>query len=266
MPTYRLTIEYDGTDFHGWQVQPDARTVAGTLLEAVKTLTGEAVSLTAAGRTDSGAHAHGQVAGLTLEQQWDPPRLLSGLNAHLSADVVVVDAELRASGFHARRDAVSRTYRYFVVSRAHRAAVTRTHAWTVRGPLDLEAMRAAAAELTGTHDFAAFGRSPAPGGSTVRAVHEVSVESVTLGGQGATSIEGLVITVRANAFLRGMMRAFAAVLVGVGQGRRAPQWAHELVHAPAGNAPPLQPAPAHGLHQWAVEYPWETLAARGVAA
>lgn len=265
MPTYRLTVEYDGTDFHGWQAQPQARTVAGTLLDAVHQLTGQHAQLSAAGRTDAGAHAHGQVAGIVLEQEWDPVRLQAGLNALLPADVVVVDVEIRAAGFHARRDAVSRTYRYVVVSRADRAAVTRRHAWTVRGPLDLAAMRAAAATLVGPHDFAAFGRAPEPGGRTVRTVYEVKVDGVSVDGGGA-SIDGAVITVRANAFLRGMMRAFASVLVAVGQGRHAPDWMHELLTGPESTAPPLQPAPAHGLHQWAVEYPWETVVAPAVAA
>src|SRR5437016_4757656 len=145
MPTYRLTVEYDGTDFHGWQAQPQARTVAGTLLDAVHQLTGQHAQLSAAGRTDAGAHAHGQVAGIVLEQEWDPVRLQAGLNALLPADVVVVDVE---------------------------------------------------------------------------------VDGVSVDGGGA-SIDGAVITVRANAFLRGMMRAFASVLVAVGQGRHAPDWVHE---------------------------------------
>jgi tRNA pseudouridine38-40 synthase len=265
VPTYRLTVEYDGTDFHGWQAQPDARTVAGTLLGAVHRVTGERAQLTAAGRTDSGAHAHGQVAGIVLQTTWEPARLQAALNAVLPADVVVVDAEPGAPGFHARRDAVSRTYRYVVVDRPDRAAVTRRHAWVVRGPFGIGAMRAAAAELVGTHDFAAFGRAPTPSGRTVRTVHEVRVESISLAGNG-TNIDGVMITVRANAFLRGMMRAFASVLVAVGQGRHAPEWVRKLVSEPASDTPPLQPAPAHGLHQWAVEYPRETAGAPGVAA
>ena len=265
MPTYRLTVEYDGTDFHGWQAQPHGRTVARTLLDAVHQVTGEHAQLTAAGRTDAGAHAHGQVAGVVLHQTWEPTRLRAALNAVLPADVVVVDVELRAAGFHARRDAVSRTYRYVVVGRADRAAVTRRHAWVVRGPFDVLAMRAAAAELVGAHDFAAFGRAPSPGGRTVRTVHGITVDGVLVGGDG-TSIDGVMITVRANAFLRGMMRGFASALVAVGQGRRTAEWVRELVNRPAGQAPPVQPAPAHGLHQWSVEYPWERMAAPGVAA
>jgi tRNA pseudouridine38-40 synthase len=257
MATHRLTLEYDGTDFHGWQSQPGARTVAGVVAEALQHVTGESPRLSAAGRTDAGAHAHGQVVGVTLNRDWDPARLQAALNANLPADVVVVQSAVRAAGFHARRDAVSRTYRYVAECRTDRAPVTRRHAWTVRGPLDVAAMRAAAEHLVGTHDFAAFGRPTAPGGSTVRSVHDIAVERTVVGDGGDGPAHDLVvITVRANAFLRGMMRAFAGALISVGQGRRAVTWVDDVLAArPAGQpAPPV--APAHGLHQWSVEYPW----------
>jgi tRNA pseudouridine38-40 synthase len=263
MPTYRLIVEYDGTDFHGWQAQPRERTVAGTLLDAVQRLSGERPRLTAAGRTDAGAHAHGQVAGLTLQRAWDPQQLRAALNAVLPADVSVVGVELGATGFDARRDAVSRTYRYVVISREERAAVTRRHAWAVPGALDVDAMRAAGGELIGTHDFASFGRAPRPGGSTVRAVRDVRIDPLVLDA-GGTALRGVLITVQANAFLRGMMRGFASALIAVGQGRHRREWVRGLVVAPSRAAAPVQPAPARGLHQWAVEYPQET--ASGVAA
>lgn len=263
MPTYRLTVEYDGTDFHGWQAQPRERTVAGALLDAVHRLTGERPRLTAAGRTDAGAHAHGQVAGIALQRAWDPERLRAALNAVLPRDVAVLRVEPDATAFDARRDAVSRTYRYLVITREERAAVTRHHAWAVTGPLDVAAMRAASAELIGVHDFAGFGRAPRPGGGTVRAVHDVRIDALVLD-EGGTALRGVIITVRANAFLRGMMRAFASALIAVGQGRRGSEWIRDLVAGPSRHAAPLQPAPARGLHQWAVEYPLE--GAAGVAA
>src|SRR6202165_4356911 len=142
---------------------------------ALRTVSGETPSLTAAGRTDAGAHAHGQVVGVSLARNWETERLRAALNASLPADVAVVAAATWREGFDARRDAVDRTYRYVVVCRTGRAPVTRRHTWTVRGPLDLTAMRAAAQRLVGTHDFAAFGGPTSPGGNTVRTVHSIDV-------------------------------------------------------------------------------------------
>ena len=255
MPTYRLTLEYDGTEFHGWQQQPLALTVAGVLLDAVHTVSGERPALTAAGRTDAGAHAHGQVVGVSLARSWEPERLRAALNASLPADVAVVAAATWREGFDARRDAVDRTYRYIVVCRNGRAPVTRRHTWTVRGPFDLAAMRAAAQRLVGSHDFAAFGGPTSPGGSTVRTVHSIDVaQHVIDADESDTHLDSVVITARANAFLRGMMRAFAGALVKVGQGRLAPEWISGVMDAGPGRSPLIALAPARGLHQWRVSY------------
>jgi tRNA pseudouridine38-40 synthase len=250
--TYRLTVEYDGTDFHGWQVQPSVRTVAGTLRDAVRRITGEEPSLTAAGRTDAGAHAHGQVVGLTLYAIWEPERLHAALNGVLPPDVAVRAVALQAEPFDARRDAVDRTYRYVLVRRTGRGPILRRHAWTV-GPLDVAAMRDAAASLVGTHDFAAFGGATRPGGSTVRTVEEVTVEEVAAG-DARNELDLVLVTVRANAFLRGMMRAITGALVVVGQGRRPASWVGSLLTQGAGRPPFLPVAPARGLHQWSVAY------------
>jgi tRNA pseudouridine38-40 synthase len=252
VPTYSLTLEYDGTDFAGWQIQPSVRTAMGVFADALRTLTAEAPALTAAGRTDSGAHAHGQVVGCTLERGWAPDELRNALNATLPADIAVRDVTVRNHGFDARRDAVERTYRYLIVCRDGRAPVMRRNAWTVRGPLDLQAMRSAAAHLVGRHDFAAFGSSPREGGGTIRHVSSVSIERVEFSGE--PILETMAITVQADAFLRGMMRSFTGSLVKVGQGRAAPAWVASLVDSATGRDPSLSVAPARGLHQWSVRY------------
>jgi tRNA pseudouridine38-40 synthase len=244
--TYRLTLEYDGTAFHGWQRQPGARTVEGVVRQAFEALGISLVALTAAGRTDAGAHAHGQVVGAQTSSSWSPERLRLALNAALPTDVVVVDARTVPAGFHARRDALTRTYRYIVAPRSTRMSVARQYAWRVRGPLDVDAMRRAAHLLTGRHDFAAFGRSPRAGGTTVRTVHDVRVRRV-----GAH----VLIDVDADAFLYGMMRSFAGALVAVGEGRLTEAELHRLVVQPPAQRARLTVAPAHGLHQWAVTYP-----------
>ena len=255
--SYALTLEYDGTRFSGWQRQPGVRTVEGALLDAIAAATGEQVRLTAAGRTDAGAHAHGQVAGCALHREWEPRRLRAALNAHLPEDAVVLEVRPAPTDFHARFDARSRTYRYLVAPRAERAAVARDHAWRVARQLDVEAMRRAAAQLVGTHDFAAFGRSPRAGGSTVRTIHALSVSAHVLpdpdGRPAADPRTVVTIDVTADAFLYGMMRAIAATLVAVGDGRLDAPSVASLLDAPR-TARRLPIAPAHGLHQWAVTY------------
>jgi len=256
VPAYRLTLEYDGTAFHGWQAQPRERTVEGALREALHRLGEQPPRLTAAGRTDAGAHAHAQTVGVALHRRWEPATLAAALNAHLPADVVVVAAATCAEHFHARRDAVSRTYRYVVLCRGSRVTVARQYAWAVRGPLDVDGMRAAARALVGTHDFASFGAATAPGGTTVRTVDAAAVDHVVLGRPAdRRAVEAVVLTVRANAFLRGMMRAFAGALVAVGQGRMTPAAVAQLLVEPARRESTITVAPARGLHQWAVTYP-----------
>jgi tRNA pseudouridine38-40 synthase len=255
VPTYSLTLEYDGTDFAGWQIQPRVRTAMGVLTDAIHAVTAETPALTAAGRTDSGAHAHGQVVGCTLEREWAPDPLRHALNAALPADLAVRSAAVVPEGFNARRDAVERTYRYLIVCRDERSPVTRRTAWTVRGPLDVDAMRAAAARFVGTHDFAAFGSSPRDGGSTVRHVTAVTVERHAIG-DGAVSpiLETVVITVHADAFLRGMMRSFTGALVKVGRGRATGEWVGSLLDSATQRDASITIAPARGLHQWSVRY------------
>jgi tRNA pseudouridine38-40 synthase len=259
VPTYSLTLEYDGTDFAGWQIQPSVRTAMGAFNDALRTVTFETPALTAAGRTDAGAHAHGQVVGCTLERGWAPEELRNALNATLPADLAVRNIAIRQDGFDARRDAVERTYRYLVVCRDGRSPVMRRNAWTVRGPLDIDAMRTAAAHLAGKHDFAAFGSSPRAGGSTVRHVASVSIERNAIDGiegaqDGEPVLETVAITVHADAFLRGMMRSFTGALVKVGQGRATPEWLGSLVDTATGRDPSVAVAPARGLHQWSVRY------------
>jgi tRNA pseudouridine38-40 synthase len=259
VPTYSFTLEYDGTDFAGWQIQPSVRTAMGAFSDALRALTSEAPALTAAGRTDSGAHAHGQVVGCTLERAWAPDELRNALNATLPADLAVRNVAIRTVGFDARRDAVDRTYRYLIVCRDGRSPVMRRNAWTVRGPLDIDAMRRAAAHLVGKHDFAAFGSSPRVGGSTVRQVTSVTIEHAAFGSDesqqpGEPVLESIAITVHADAFLRGMMRSFTGALVKIGRGRATPEWLASLVDTATSRDPSVSVAPARGLHQWSVRY------------
>jgi tRNA pseudouridine38-40 synthase len=255
MTTMRLVLEYDGTDFHGWQWQPGIRTVEGVLRDALLQVTGEQPALTAAGRTDAGAHSHGQVVGLTVGDDWPAARLLGALNAVLPSDVSVREAVPTAPGFHARFDAESRTYRYVVASRRERSPLLRRFAWQLSGDLDLAAMRRAAGLLRGTHDFAALGRSPLAGGHTIRTVRHIALHRTSF--LDDQSLPALVIEVSADAFLYGMMRGIVGMLVAVGRGRLSVAEVERLLAAPA-RVPTITVAPARGLHQWTVTYPAPT--------
>lgn len=244
--SYRMVIAYDGSRYHGWQSQPEVVTVQGELSRALAKLTAEAPMIKAAGRTDAGAHAHGQVISFTLETTWLPEALGGGCNAHLPDDVEVLDIAQVEADFDPRRQAWRRTYRYLVRESATVVPGGRQYEWRLRGPLDLAPMQDGARMLLGIHDFGAFGRSPRPGGSTVRTVDRAEVDRH----QGMWTIE-----IRADAFLRGMMRNFAGALVALGGGRAALADLELALSDPAAPVRAWATAPAHGLHQWRVEYP-----------
>ena len=244
MARYKLVLEYDGTAYHGWQEQPAGQaTVAGAVRDAIARITGERPALTAAGRTDAGAHSIGQTVSFDLAREVAADRLRHSLNAVLPGDVAVREASVVDGAFHARFSARRRTYRYLVENRAERGALMRDRAWHVRHPLDVAAMRDAAAGLVGEHDLSAFGSDPA-GWNTVRELSQLRVRRLR---------NGLVaFDLTANAFLYGMVRRMVGFLVEVGMGLRSATEARTLLvpGAVAGS----RVAPARGLYQLAVEY------------
>ena len=242
----KLVLEYDGTRFHGWQDQPGAaRTVEGSLKAALRSLTGEEPVIAAAGRTDAGVHALGQCVSFRLEKPFPLDRLPAALNARLAPDAAARTAEPVDDAFHARRSAQRRHYAYRIRQAVRKPAYERQYAWAVPEALDLDAMRAAARRLNGTHDFRAFGRPPRSEGHTVRRIHELRVEA------GGRDGEWVTITVVADAFLYGMVRRIAGALVAVGRGRRTAAWIDDLLQ---GSAEGPEPAPPQGLVQLRVDY------------
>ncbi len=204
---FRARVEYDGTDFAGFQLQPNARTVQGELEAALARLNrGERVTVDGAGRTDAGVHAVGQVIAFTYPGGLPAPRLLRAVNAQLPPDVAVRDLRRAPAGFNPRHAARYREYRYTVWN-GPRSPVHERFALGVRAPLDIAAMASAGSVLEGRHDFSAFGGT---GRSPVRTVFMVRVRK-----------EGRLVTidVRANAFLRGQVRRMVAALLEVGAGR-----------------------------------------------
>ncbi|HWW87598.1 MAG TPA: tRNA pseudouridine(38-40) synthase TruA [Vicinamibacterales bacterium] len=238
----KLIVEYEGTRYHGWQAQADAPTIESALRAAITELTGESPVLTAAGRTDSGVHALGQVVNFKLEKPFAIDQLPGALNARLASDISVRCAELVDDSFNARYSARARHYAYRIRQALPRGAYQRQYAWGVRDVLDLDAMRAAGQRLIGQHDFAAFGRSPRPGGHTVRRVDKIEISAAG---------DWVTILVAADAFLYGMVRRIAGALVDIGRRKRTLAWIDELL---AGSARGLRLAPAQGLVQVKVEY------------
>ncbi|MEZ5065711.1 MAG: tRNA pseudouridine(38-40) synthase TruA [bacterium] len=241
MAAWKLTIEYEGTDFAGWQVQPDARTVQGELARALEIVLREPVRVTGAGRTDAGVHALGQVAAVACEA--DLAAALRGVNAVLPDDVVVRSAVPAPESFHPRFDAVRRHYRY----RLHRGptALERRTTWTPRPFPDVNRLAAAAARLPGHRDFASFASEVEPDETTMCRLERVDVSE-----QG----DLVLVEVTANRFLRKMVRTLVGTLLEVGRDRRPVEWLDEVVAARDRRAAgPV--VPPTGLFLVAVEYP-----------
>lgn len=233
----RLLIEYDGARFAGWQLQVGRRTVEAELRRAIRELTGEEPPLYAAGRTDAGAHAEGQVANFRYEGRLAAARLVPALNARLPPDVAVLAAADVAPEFHARYSARWRRYRYRLLDRPARPAIDRAHCWHLRAPLDVPAMDAAARALVGRHDWTTFCAAGEPERDRERTV---SAATVTRRGRFAE------LDITGEGFLRGMIRGIAGALAEVGLGRRPPGWPEEILAArDRGLAP--KTAPAAGL-------------------
>ncbi len=221
MPRVKLTIEYDGTDFVGWQVQPNGRSVQSVLERAVAGLVGHPVSLAVAGRTDAGVHAEGQVAAFTTHRALPRKAYLRGLGSLLPEDVSVVDAEEVPEAFDPRRWALGKRYRYRISNRPARSPLLRRTHWEIFGPLEVEAMASAARLLEGRHDFASFRAADCASPHAVREIRSLTVE----GAPGAD----ITFTVDGTAFVKHMVRNLVGTLVEVGRGKRPPRWVGEVL-------------------------------------
>ncbi|HXS79226.1 MAG TPA: tRNA pseudouridine(38-40) synthase TruA [Gammaproteobacteria bacterium] len=213
MPRIALGLEYDGTDFVGWQIQKTGRSVEGTLAAAVSFVAGAPVTVHGAGRTDAGVHALHQVAHFDSSVTRTPRQWLLGINSNLPPDVAIRWVREVPAGFDARRSAVSRRYRYTVLQQAARPALLRRRAWWLRQALDCGAMTAAASAWLGEHDFSAFRGAGCQAKSPLRRLTSVAIARRP---QGAGSLVTFEFT--ANAFLQHMVRNFVGTLVAVGSG------------------------------------------------
>ncbi len=244
MAVFRATLAYDGTDFHGWARQPGIRTVQGVVEDVLVRLLGELPATSVAGRTDAGVHAEGQVLSFRGPSDLDPSRVQRAVNAILGPEVVALDVRPAPERFDARHSATGREYRYAVDTGAVPSPFTARFVWHRPGALRPGAMRRAAADLVGEHDFASFCRAHGSEASTVRRLRRLTV-----------SVRGDVVTVRAeaDAFLHQMVRSLVGTLVRVGEGRADPASMPDVMAARNRSAAG-QLAPPHGLTLVRVRY------------
>lgn len=253
MPTFKLTIAYDGTEFAGWQRQATARTVQAAIEDALVPIEGERVVVTGAGRTDAGVHAAAQVASFSFKSAIDIVDLQRALNATLPDDIRIMRVEEVPAAFNARFDARRKTYQYSLWLGGVLPPQLRHYAWHLPQRLDVDAMNAAAGALLGTHDFAAFQASGSDVQTTVR---EIVLSRIVHSSPGPTiSGEGELIRyeVTGNGFLRHMVRNIVGTLVDVGRRRLACGEVCAILESrDRGRASAT--APPHGLTLWSVEY------------
>ncbi len=211
MPRYKLTLEYDGGPFQGWQRQDNGPSVQGALEAAIFKLSGETATVTGAGRTDSGVHALGQVAHFDLEKSFTADKVRDALNYHLRPDpVAVLTAEEVSEEFHARFSAIGRHYMYRIVCRRAPLVIDRGHGWHVVQALDAEAMHHAAQALIGSHDFTTFRASECQAKSPVKSLDKLRVRRAA---------DEVVIEASARSFLHNQVRSIVGTLKLVGEGK-----------------------------------------------
>jgi tRNA pseudouridine38-40 synthase len=245
MPRYKLTIEYEGTSFVGWQAQDNGVSVQGVLTDAVAAFAGEQVAIAAAGRTDAGVHALGQVAHVDLGKDWDTETVRDAINFHLRPQPVAVLAAERVAGeFDARFSAIKRHYLYRIVNRRADLTLEQNRAWRVPRPLDAQAMHEAAQRLIGRHDFTTFRSTECQAKSPVKTLDQLDV---------LRAGDEIRIVASARSFLQHQVRSMVGSLIHVGEGK----WSgDDLASALAARdrAACGQVAPPHGLYLVRVDY------------
>ena len=211
---FKLIIEYDGTGYHGWQRQPNDKTIQQEIESALEKMTRSRIILTGSGRTDAGVHALGQVANFKCATRISAEAFQNGLNSLLPPDIVIRECAPVSPAFHSRFDAKSKIYRYRIRNHPLPAAIGRNYTWWIRAPLDIDAMQSALALLSGEHDFKAFEASGSPRAHTVRTLRRADVV--------AESPELLSFFLEADGFLRCMVRNIVGTVVQVGMGKMRP--------------------------------------------
>lgn len=243
--TFRLIIEYDGTEFHGWQIQPAHKTIQEEIQKILSYMTGSFVRVIGSGRTDAGVHAIGQVAHFTCGTKITPEKFHDALNKMLPEGIVIRSCTYADPEFHARFSAIRKTYRYKILNRTIPEAIGRHYAWHIRHPLDIEAMQSAANHLPGKKDFKSFEGTGSPRSSTVRIIEKAVF---------SRDDDYIVFEITANGFLKFMVRNIVGTLVDVGSGKTTPETFESIIQAKDRNLAGAT-APPQGLFLVRVEYP-----------
>jgi tRNA pseudouridine38-40 synthase len=240
-----LGLEYDGTAYRGWQIQPHAPSVQQSLNAAISRVADEPLTCVGAGRTDTGVHASGQVVHFDTSAERSARSWLLGINSNLPEDINVLDVWSVSNDFHARFSAVGRAYRYVILNRGVRSALERNRAWWVRYSLDIAAMKEAAECLVGRHDFSSFRAAECQAHTAVRTVRRLDV---------MRDGERIVIECEADAFLHHMVRNIVGSLVWVGRGEAEVRWLADVLSRRDRRLAGVT-APACGLTLTRVDYP-----------
>ncbi len=242
---FKITIEYDGCSYHGWQRQKNLRTIQGEIEKALMKMTGNKVSLTGSGRTDAGVHAFGQVAGFHCDTNLLPEEFYRGLNSLLPDDIIIKECKEVDEKFHARYDVKSKIYSYRILNCHTPAAVGRQYAWFIRKKLDLNAMESAVSHIIGAHDFKAFEGTGSPRSHTVRNIINAKIKE--------KNDQYLYFEIEANGFLKHMVRNIVGTLVDVGLRKITPDDFKQILLSMDRNKAGAT-APPHGLFLLHVKY------------
>lgn len=244
MRNIKLTIQYDGSYFYGWQYQKNLPSVQGSIMKALEDLFLEEIKLMGAGRTDVGVHAMGQVAHFKTRKNHKLPHIVTGLNHYLPIGIQIIDAEEVGEDFHSRFSAKSKTYRYFLSRERYLHPIHKKYKGHYYGPLDVEKMREAGEFLKGTHDFTSFQTQKQPHVNPVRTLDFLEITEEE---------QELVFEFHGESFLHNMVRNIVGSLVEVGKGKREPKWIQEVLEKKdrKSAAPTISAA---GLYLWEIHY------------
>jgi tRNA pseudouridine38-40 synthase len=242
---FKLTIEYDGSGYCGWQRQKNEPTIQGEIEKALNKMTGQTISLKGSGRTDSGVHAYGQVANFSCHTSLTAQVFLKGLNSLLPEDIVIRACENVSEVFHARYSAKHKSYAYRILNQTLPCVIGRQYAWHIQTQLDIDTMRLALRHVVGTHDFKAFEGAGSPRANTIRTVENAELYREDL--------NYLIFEITADGFLRFMVRNVVGTLVDVGSGKLTPDDFFRILQSKDRNQAGAT-APSHGLFLMRVEY------------
>lgn len=245
MKNFKITIEYDGSRYCGWQRQNNDPTIQETIEQALMKMTDQKISVIGSGRTDAGVHAYGQVANFKCDTTLTTSDFRGGLNSLTPEDIVIAECEAVADEFHARFSVTSKIYHYRILNRSNPSAIMRQYAWHIRKTLDLDDMRTAIPHLLGSHDFKALEGAGSPRSHTVRNVMNANLTKVDDG--------YLVFEIEADGFLRYMVRNIVGTLVEVGLGKISPADVKHILDS-KDRSRAAATAPAHGLFLKRVNY------------